>query len=603
MDNLSFSQFSRIPKYLSNYLDSIFPKGPSSIQIQTLLLLEDQYSGKRLSDKLVNQEMNLNQDTEDILNDDPISTTNFHNLINSTNINNTNNINYIYPLENYLNIQTSLLMESKSGTGKTLSFLLASLISTRFKPGNDILILVPTKELVWQLKIEAEKLLKPCIENKEAILIYNFDNKEQIQSNRIRIFISTPHKWINALDKKLIHKFENISVFVLDEVDSLFEDQHIQKVKRCWNRLLKSRTRHKFVRPRVLAFSATFEKWVINELLHSRIIIEDDTFFESVIPRFDRSVKGIREYYLMISQKNTRSETLIEKEKALVQLLLKINYNQVIIFCNRKSRCKALVNFLSLNNFPGISNLYGDTKDSIREETLKNFFEGKSQILVTTDIASRGLNLPTVDLIINLDIPHSSPIYMHRIGRTGRFGRIGASITLVSDSQESLFQYVRRLCSNEISLINENQAEIVNAFMSENKSENYDSFKQKLKDIKSECIQYIENSDKEPIQETNSTYYPKEYQFDFDLPVIEESETSFRIGHIQILLPSNLSTESKFQFEGVSEMDSIDHPFPFLKEYNLALTNHEHIQDERFDSIFSDCPKIFHEHSLQKKNN
>jgi superfamily II DNA/RNA helicase len=145
---------------------------------------------------------------------------------------------------------------------------------------------------------------------------------------------------------------------------------------------------------------------------------------------------------------------------ALVDLYKYISIGQAIVYCNKKNKADELKHGLMQQNF-SVSVLHGDMMQKEREEIMNEFRIGKTRILITTDILSRGIDIQQVSLVINYDMPKYPQTYIHRIGRSGRYGRKGSAINFVTRKEKNILTFIQKLYSTEINELPSNVAEIL----------------------------------------------------------------------------------------------------------------------------------------------
>jgi translation initiation factor 4A len=154
------------------------------------------------------------------------------------------------------------------------------------------------------------------------------------------------------------------------------------------------------------------------------------------------TLEGIRQYYINLEQNDFKFDTLCDLYSAF-------SVSQSIIYCNSKKIVDILSNKLLNNNF-SVSSIHGDMTQSIRDTIVKDFRDGKSRVLITTDLLSRGIDIQQISIVINYDIPKEIENYIHRIGRSGRYGRKGVAINFVTDYDKEKVQQIESYYSTEI---------------------------------------------------------------------------------------------------------------------------------------------------------
>ncbi len=321
----------------------------------------------------------------------------------------------------------NLIVSSKTGSGKTHAFLLPALqIMLGRAPVNPrstrMLILTPTRELARQIVKNAEQLLK--FTGMKVGMICGgeeFKYQKAMLRKNPEIVVGTPGR----LAEHVLHKsteFSGLEFLVLDEADRMLDmglSEDVLKIT------ASCRTERQ-----TFLFSATMEQKGLRHLI-KQVILD-----------------GAEEIYLdekpnAIVQQIMLADDYKHKEKLLIALLQKASFEKAIIFTNTKARATQLDNFLRYNKYK-VSCLHGDITQDQRKIALEHFRQGRTQLLVATDVAARGLDIPGVELVVNLDVAHSGDEYLHRIGRTGRADAEGRAVTMVDAKEWNLCKSIER---------------------------------------------------------------------------------------------------------------------------------------------------------------
>jgi ATP-dependent RNA helicase DDX5/DBP2 len=311
---------------------------------------------------------------------------------------------------------------AKTGSGKTCGFLLPGLLhikATNKDPryGPTILVLAPTRELAVQIKTEADKFGRSSgIRN---TCVYGGAPKHsQLRDIQygVQIVIATPGRLNDFLESGQV-RLGQVSYLVLDEADRMLDmgfEPQIQKIVRALPRQRQT-----------LFFSATWPRevkaiaaqFVVNRTVH--------VFIGGVEEKLVAN-KSITQHVEVVEQH--------EKMSKLFQILRsKPPTNRIIIFCTTKRMCDDLSRILQ-RDFRSAA-MHGDKKQSERDYILQSFKDGRTPILIATDVAARGLDIPNVTAVINYDFPNGVEDYIHRIGRTGRAGNTGESFTFMTPKE------------------------------------------------------------------------------------------------------------------------------------------------------------------------
>uniref|UniRef100_A0A7S1KQW7 RNA helicase n=1 Tax=Percolomonas cosmopolitus TaxID=63605 RepID=A0A7S1KQW7_9EUKA len=319
---------------------------------------------------------------------------------------------------------SDLVCQAQSGMGKTAVFVLAVLQQLEEdSKDTKCIVLCHTRELAYQISAEFVRFSKylPKIHN---IALYG-GVSESVQINQVRaqtpnIIVGTPGR-VQALIEKKVIDVSKVRHFILDECDKLLANASMRVTVQ---QIFQSAPRDK----QVMMFSATLDddvRAIAKKFMHNALDIKVD--------KEKLSLHGLKQYYIELPEK--------EKTKKLVSLLNALQYNQVVIFVRTVPRAKQLNELLSKDmEFPSICIHSGMSQ----EERIKNYTEFKNfnkRILVATDIAGRGIDIQKVNIVINYDMTDDVDSYLHRVGRAGRFGTKGLTVSFIStDMDQSVFE-------------------------------------------------------------------------------------------------------------------------------------------------------------------
>ena len=311
--------------------------------------------------------------------------------------------------------------QAQTGTGKTAAFLLATYNrlltlppSTAHRPTSvRAVILAPTRELAIQIYRDAETLGKHT--NLRLGLVYGgtgYHKQREDLSEGVDILIGTPGRLIDYF-KQGIFDLKGVQAVVLDEADRMFDLGFIRDIRFVLRRMPAPTDRLNML------FSATLSLRV-NELAYEHMNNPTEVKIESSTPVADRLLEDV--YYPANS----------EKLALLLGLLKQTPGDRVLIFANTRVTCDRLGQSLKREDYSaGV--LSGDVPQHKREKLLRDFTEGRQQILVATDVAARGLHIPSVSHVFNYDLPQDPEDYVHRTGRTARAGASGHAISFACE--------------------------------------------------------------------------------------------------------------------------------------------------------------------------
>jgi len=308
--------------------------------------------------------------------------------------------------------------QAQTGTGKTASFLLATFqrlmndVSEKKKYPRAI-ILAPTRELAIQIHKDAQ-LLGKYLGFNLALIYGGTDYQKQlktVQSN-IDIIIATPGRIIDFYKQKAF-SLDNIQVMVLDEADRMFDLGFIKDIRYLLNRMPSAEKRLN------LLFSATLS-FKVSELAYEHM-------YQPVMVKIEReemTSESINQFAFCPSNE--------QKILLLIGLLNTHKPERSIVFVNTKRSAEKLADYLAANHYKSAL-LSGDVPQEKRQRLLADFQESKVTIMIATDVAARGLHIPDVSHVFNFDLPQDAEDYVHRIGRTARFGAKGEAISFICE--------------------------------------------------------------------------------------------------------------------------------------------------------------------------
>lgn len=284
------------------------------------------------------------------------------------------------------------------------------------------LILAPTRELVTQIGDEIKNLTKfygvsyACLYGGASPLI-----QKNILKKNPAIVVATPGRLMDFMNQKVID-IRGVEYFILDEVDRMLDMGFVRDIQ-------KIRSHLKNVK-QTYTFSATMN----NDM--KTIIKEHVSTYEFIKIGEEVTVDKIDHKYIPLEHE--------QKLYNVIKLIESHPNEKIIIFTHTKRNTKTIHQVLTVDEF-NVGLLNGDMTQGKRQSTLNDFKSNKIQILVTTDVAARGLNMENVGLVINFDVPIDAKSYIHRIGRTGRAGAKGKAIMLVSPLERPLVQDIEKM--------------------------------------------------------------------------------------------------------------------------------------------------------------
>jgi len=317
-----------------------------------------------------------------------------------------------------------LIAQSQSGTGKTAVFCIGVLqvINTKEKQ-TQALILSPTRELAEQ----TQKVLKAVGDpmNVQTLACIGGtkigDDMKELERG-IQVVSGTPGRVYDLIKRQNL-KTEKIKQFVIDEADELLQRGFLEQMYDIY-RYLPSTVQ-------VVLISATMPSQVLKmaeKFMHDPILV--------LVRRDELTLKGIKQFYIQVEEEKWKFGTLCD-------LYDMLTITQCVIFCNTREKVDILARKMRENGFT-VCAMHGDMPQKEREDVMNEFRSGASRLLITTDVWGRGIDVQQVSLVICYDLPFDRELYLHRIGRSGRFGRRGIAINFVTDEdQQTLFNIER----------------------------------------------------------------------------------------------------------------------------------------------------------------
>ena len=323
----------------------------------------------------------------------------------------------------------NLIVQAQSGTGKTGTFSIGILQQIDESVHSlQALLLAPTRELSSQTE-KVMKDLSKFMNVKTVSCIGGTPIYENITNLKgAQVVIGTPGRIYDLLKRNSL-PIRELKMFVLDEADEMLSQGFKEQITDIFVHLPKTQ---------VCLFSATMPLEMI-EIANK--MIEDPV--KILIKKEELTLDGIRQFYIAVQEENWKLDTLCDIYETLT-------INQCIIYCNTKYKVEWLAKQMTDKDFTVVC-LHGDMSQPERDHIMKEFRSGMNRVLITTDLLARGIDIQQISLVINLDLPINRENYIHRIGRSGRFGRKGVAINFVTNHDVSLMKDIQQFYSTEIS--------------------------------------------------------------------------------------------------------------------------------------------------------
>jgi translation initiation factor 4A len=330
------------------------------------------------------------------------------------------------------------IIQAQSGCGKTGTFSIAALqVIEEDKHYCQIIILSPTREIADQTLIVVKNLSKYLNINVCGVIGGKKLKNEDVSA--AQIVVATPGRVYDMINKGII-KMSDLKLFVLDEADQMlnkgFKEQIIEIFK--------------FVPPesQIAIYSATMPPDILEitkKFMKNPVKI--------LVKAEELTLEGIQQFFIALESEQDKYDTLCELYKT-------ISIGQSMIYCSSKKKVSWLSEKMSEAGYP-VSSIHGDITQSERDQIMRDFRTGKTRVLITTDLLARGIDIQQVSLVINYDLPRDKESYLHRIGRTGRYGRKGWAINFIMQSDTRNLQDIENYYGTQIEEMPQNIPELI----------------------------------------------------------------------------------------------------------------------------------------------
>jgi ATP-dependent RNA helicase RhlE len=326
-----------------------------------------------------------------------------------------------------------VLASAQTGTGKTAGFTLPLLHylsenpKEKFRPIR-ALILTPTRELAAQVH-ESVREYSEFLEIRSTVIFGGVNQKPQAAAIRrgVDILVATPGRLLDLHNQNLL-SLKRVEVFILDEADRMLDMGFLRDIEKVMSVMPSKRQN--------LMFSATFSKDIrklANGILNNPVQVEatpENTTVEAISQKVYRVAKG-------------------KKPELLIKLISEGKWKQVLVFNRTKHGANKLTKKLISSGISAAA-IHGNKSQGARTKALAGFKSGSVRVMVATDIAARGLDIPLLPHVVNFELPNISEDYVHRIGRTGRAGANGKAISLVSADETTFLRDIEKLIGEKI---------------------------------------------------------------------------------------------------------------------------------------------------------
>jgi len=323
-----------------------------------------------------------------------------------------------------------IIAQAQSGTGKTATFTIGILQQIDIENRDcQALILAPTRELAQQIQKVVAALgdylrikCHSCIGGTRVR-----DDINELQKG-VHIVVGTPGRVYDMLCRKVLRS-QYIKIFILDEADEMLSRGFKDQIYDIFTTLPPN--------AQVGLFSATMPPEALEitrKFMNNPVRI--------LVKRDELTLEGIKQFYIAVEKEDWKLDTLSDLYDTL-------NITQAVIFCNTRRKVDELTDKMRAREFT-VSSTHGDVGQKERDVILTEFRTGSSRVLITTDLLARGIDVQQVSLVINYDLPRNLENYIHRIGRSGRFGRKGVAINFVTNEDVRVLRELEQFYNTQI---------------------------------------------------------------------------------------------------------------------------------------------------------
>lgn len=335
-----------------------------------------------------------------------------------------------------------IIAQAQSGTGKTGAFSIGTLCNIdESKKSIQSMIIVPTRELADQVY----KVIKDMSEYTEITILKVIGGtnvsmcREELRNNP-QIIIGTPGRILDMIQRRDLPTAD-IKSLIFDEADEILS----HGFKECIHDIIQSVTKE----TQICLFSATLPDEILE--LTGKFMNEPERV---LVKKEQLTLEGIQQFYINIKHNDWKYDVITD-------LYDTINVGQCIIYMNSKNKIFEIYDRLTKDNFP-VGYITGDRSVQERNNVMDEFRAGTLRILLSSDLLSRGIDIQQLSLVINFDLPREKETYIHRIGRSGRYGRKGVAINLINDKEITYMKHIEEFYDTKINEMPQNISDYLN---------------------------------------------------------------------------------------------------------------------------------------------
>ena len=333
------------------------------------------------------------------------------------------------------------IAQAQSGTGKTATFTIGLLQNIDLTNRDcQALILAPTRELASQI-VKVVIAIGDYLGVSTMACIGGTNVRQDMDKLRagVQLVVGTPGRVFDMINRRAL-AVDYIHYFVLDEADEMLSRGFKDQIYDVFQKLPPS--------VHVGLFSATMPADVLE--LTSKFMRDP---IRILVKRDELTLEGIKQFFVAVEKEEWKFDTLCDLYDTLT-------ITQAVIFCNTKRKVDWLTDKMRQNNFT-VSSMHGDMPQKERDAIMGEFRGGTTRVLITTDVWARGIDVQQVSLVINYDLPNNRENYIHRIGRSGRYGRKGVAINFVKADDVRILRDIEQYYSTQIDEMPMNVADLI----------------------------------------------------------------------------------------------------------------------------------------------
>merc|ERR1712127_83215 len=333
------------------------------------------------------------------------------------------------------------IAQAQSGTGKTATFSISILQQIELKLNRtQALILAPTRELATQIRKVLAALGDFLNVTSHACVGGTLVRDDiRLLPSGVQLVVGTPGRVYDMINRQALN-LKRMKLFVLDEADEMLSRGFKDQIYDIFQFLPE--------KVQVCLFSATMPQDILE--ISERFMRDP---IKILVQKDELTLEGIKQFYIHVEKEDWKFDTLCDLYETLT-------ITQAIIYCNFKRKVDTLTDKMAQRDFT-VSSMHGDMTGGERDVIMKEFRSGSSRVLITTDLLARGIDVQSVSLVINYDLPKNRESYIHRIGRSGRFGRKGVAINFVTDDDIRAMRELEAFYNTQVEEMPMNVADLI----------------------------------------------------------------------------------------------------------------------------------------------